>query len=229
MKHYLDYLSTGTGAVVFNGSLYYHRHNTAYMVKYDLDSGRNILRSIPQLAYKDCPWLSEDNGHETICAPENHDEYLYDTPHNFVDFAVDENGLFVVYRQQESNFLTVSKIDGETMKIQRTWIVPELNATEVANSFIVCGVLYTVKSKRLASTTINYAYDLRNNELEGISIAWSNPYKHLVMADYNPFQEQIFIYDDGVVVSVALKTEYRYANHTEPTKNWIRLFPKVDL
>lgn len=42
----------------------------------------------------------------------------------------------------------------------QTWDIYELNATAVADTFIMCGVLYGLKSATDRDTVINFAFDL---------------------------------------------------------------------
>lgn len=46
------------------------------------------------------------------------------------------------------------------MQVVRTWDIYELNATSVAETFIMCGILYGLKSATDRDTVIDFAYDL---------------------------------------------------------------------
>lgn len=49
--------------------------------------------------------------HIKLCNETDRDPWLYDRPHNYVDFAVDENGLWVIYMHAETQKLIISKLE----------------------------------------------------------------------------------------------------------------------
>lgn len=55
IKYYVDYLASGTGSMIYNGSYFYHRHGSNYLVRYDLESTVQIQSDeIDGIAYMDC-------------------------------------------------------------------------------------------------------------------------------------------------------------------------------
>jgi len=83
--HELDEAYTGTGHVVYDGSFYYHRVGSREVIRYDLTrktiTGRIFLADV------------QFDG----------DDYLYDSEFNYVDLAVDENGLWAIYAPAHNN------------------------------------------------------------------------------------------------------------------------------
>lgn len=79
-------------------------------------------------------------------------------PHNYVDFAVDENGLWAIYAGADSETMRMAKIE-PSLFVVNIWNV-EVNTTEIADSFIMCGVWYGLKSANNLQTQITHAYDL---------------------------------------------------------------------
>ncbi|KAK6060620.1 hypothetical protein COOONC_01723 [Cooperia oncophora] len=59
----------------------------------------------------------------------------------------------------ESNALFVSKIEPD-FYIVDTWEVAEVNATQIADAFIMCGVLYGLENATTRDSRISFAYDL---------------------------------------------------------------------
>ncbi|VBB32495.1 unnamed protein product [Acanthocheilonema viteae] len=54
IKYYIDYLASGTGNIIYNGSYYYHRHSSSMLVKYDLDSTEETQMDLGDISYVDC-------------------------------------------------------------------------------------------------------------------------------------------------------------------------------
>lgn len=46
IKYYMNYLVVGTGAVLYNGSFYYHRYNSPDIVRYDLYAAEENITKI---------------------------------------------------------------------------------------------------------------------------------------------------------------------------------------
>lgn len=74
---------------------------------------------------------------------------------NYVDLAVDENGLWVIYGLEDSNNTAVLHVDPLTLEIEYAWNI-SIKHDRTGDMFIVCGVLYAVHSVTERSTTIRY-------------------------------------------------------------------------
>lgn len=48
----------------------------------------------------------------------------------------------------------------QDIEVVQTWDITDLNATNIADTFIMCGVLYGLKSATERDTVIDFAYDL---------------------------------------------------------------------
>lgn len=46
IKYYMNYLVVGTGAVIYNGSFYYHRYNSPDIVRYDLNAAEENITKL---------------------------------------------------------------------------------------------------------------------------------------------------------------------------------------
>ncbi|VDN58993.1 unnamed protein product, partial [Dracunculus medinensis] len=204
IKYYVDYLASGTGNIIYNGSYYYHRHGSTFLVKYDLQSTHQIQQDFGNISHLDCA-RKPDHTFEN-CNETNRDKWLYNRPHNYVDYAADENGLWVVYIRSKRSHITVSKIEPD-FYIVHTWDIEELNATEIADTFIMCGVLYGLKSATDRDTIISFAYDLYKNEKIDIDVNWYNPYQGMTMLDYNPIDGRLYFFDSKRLLSVNVRVD----------------------
>uniref|UniRef100_A0A0N5C384 Olfactomedin-like domain-containing protein n=1 Tax=Strongyloides papillosus TaxID=174720 RepID=A0A0N5C384_STREA len=202
IKYYVDFLASGTGSMIYNGSYFYHRHNSLFLVSYDLETTEEIQSEIPNIAHIDC----ERNHDHTFqnCNETDRDPWLYNRPHNYVDFAVDENGIWMIYMKPESTSLFINKIETDFYVVQ-TWEISDINATEIADAFIMCGILYTLESGEERDTRINFGYNLFTNEILDIDVSWYNPYRKLSMLHYNPVDGRLYFFDSKKLLSVNVR------------------------
>ncbi|KJH53266.1 Olfactomedin-like domain protein [Dictyocaulus viviparus] len=204
IKYYVDYLASGTGNLIYNGSYYYHKHGTTALVRYDLESTDQIEAELGDIAHKDCGRLPDHTFED--CNETDRHAWLYNRPHNYVDFAADENGLWVIYMRPNSYSLYVSKIEPD-FYIVNTWEVDDVNGTDLADAFIMCGVLYGLQSGTTRDSQISIAYDLYRNETIPGQVAWYNPYQGLTMLHYNPVDSRLYFFDDRRLLSVNVRMD----------------------
>lgn len=67
------------------------------------------FEELPGMAHIDCERGKDQKF--VYCNESERDPYLYNLPHNYADFAADENGVWVVYMLQDMNHIVVSKLD----------------------------------------------------------------------------------------------------------------------
>ncbi|KAI6207266.1 Olfactomedin-like protein 2B [Aphelenchoides fujianensis] len=208
IKFYVDYLASGTGSLISNGSYFYHRHGSNVLVRYNLETTEQLQSDgLGEFAAVDCA-RKHDHTFEK-CNETERDFWLYrraiDRPHNYVDFAADENGLWVLYMRPGDERLVVSKIEAD-FHVVETWVL-EVNGTELADAFVMCGVLYGLESAEERDTFISYAFDLYNNQTLDVDIPWYNPYRGLTMLHYNPVDGRLYFFDAGKLLSVNVRIE----------------------
>lgn len=63
---------------------------------------------------------------------------------NYFDMAVDENALWILFHYDDEDFVSVAKMDINNLTIYETFNLTMINHTDMANGFVVCGVLYVV-------------------------------------------------------------------------------------
>ncbi|ETN85502.1 Olfactomedin-like domain protein [Necator americanus] len=157
IKYYVDYLASGTGNLIYNGSYYYHKHGSTALVRYDLETTDQIEAELGDIAHKDCGRLPD---------------------HTFEDFFIVDS-----------------------------WEIPDVNGTQLADAFIMCGVLYGLQSATTRDSRISFAYDLFRNETIPGQVAWYNPYQGLTMLHYNPVDSRLYFFDDRRLLSVNVRMD----------------------
>ncbi|XP_044539532.1 myocilin, partial [Gracilinanus agilis] len=176
--HILPIPMESTGAVVYRGALYYQKHTSRTVIRYELKSERvQAQRDIPDAGY--------------------HGQFPYSWGgYTDIDLAVDETGLWVIYSTEEAKgAIVLSKVNPETLELEQTWET-NIRKQSVANSFLICGTLYTVSSYSAADATINLAYDTGARSSKALSIPFKNQFKYSSMIDYNPAEKKIFSWDN---------------------------------
>ncbi|XP_068154440.1 uncharacterized protein [Drosophila tropicalis] len=183
----------GNAHAVFNGSFYYQQKNTDLVVKLDLFTNEKITTQLPYAG---------------IAASNR----LYKTDYNYMDFNVDEVGLWVIYSTYDSNNTMVAKLDAKTLKMQYNFNIT-LDHHQFGEMFIVCGNLYAIDSGTDKNTQIRYVVDLYKGKLLNTNLPFSNPFSHTTTVGYNPLTVELYSWDKGNALTYPIRyNEQRLLN-----------------
>lgn len=183
-----------TGATIYRGSLYYQRRRSRTLIRYDLSSESTAARrDLPHAGF--------------------HGQYPYSWGgYTDIDLSADQQGLWAVYSTSKAKgAIVISQLDPNTLEVRRSWET-NIRKSSVANSFIVCGRMYTIASYSASNTIINYMYDTATSQGKAVSIPFRNKYQYNSMVDYNPTQRKLFAWDNFHLVSYDLRLGRRQAN-----------------
>ncbi|XP_043941187.1 myocilin [Protopterus annectens] len=180
--HVLTKSIESTGAVVYRGFLYYQKRKSRTLIKYDLKTETIVLQK------------ELDNAGF-------HGQYPYSWGgYTDIDLAVDELGLWAIYSNAKAKgSIVISKLNPDTLEIESTWET-NIRKQSVANTFMICGTLYTLSSYSSQHATISFAYNVSTSTGKQLRIPFENRYRYNSMTDYNPREKKLFAWDNSHMV-----------------------------
>ncbi|XP_074545284.1 myocilin-like [Halichoeres trimaculatus] len=176
-----------TGATMYRGSLYYQRKRSRTLIRYNLASEKLASRlELPHAGF--------------------HGQFPYSWGgYTDIDLAADEQGLWAVYSTSKAKgAIVVSQLDPESLVVKKSWET-NIRKNTVANSFMICGRLYTVASYTAPNTTINYMFDTATNQGRAIAVPFKNKYRYNSMVDYNHAQRKLHAWDNFHMVTYDIR------------------------
>ncbi|CAF2308107.1 unnamed protein product [Rotaria sp. Silwood2] len=171
----LPYPYSGVNHVVYQGSFIYNVQYKNTIIRIDL--------------------VSETEAQNVEIAASR--EPLYNAPQSsWYDFSIDENGLWLLYRQQHTRNFIAAKINPDTLDTQKMWILP-YNPSSLSQGFIAYGVFYGVQHYNKQHSYIDTVYDIYSNlAFTTMKIQFAVPFQFLVQLTYNPYEGKIFAWDN---------------------------------
>ncbi|XP_034558381.1 myocilin-like [Notolabrus celidotus] len=176
-----------TGATMYRSSLYYQRKRSRSLIRYDLASEKLASRlDLPHAGF--------------------HGQFPYSWGgYTDIDLAADEQGLWAIYSTNKvKGNIVISQLDPESLAVKKSWET-NIRKNTVANSFMVCGRLYTVASYTAPNTTINYVFDTATNEERAVAVPFKNKYRYNSMVDYNHAQKKLHAWDNFHMVTYDIR------------------------
>ncbi|XP_076234512.1 uncharacterized protein LOC143179263 isoform X2 [Calliopsis andreniformis] len=193
----------GNGHVVYNKSFFYNPINRSSIYRFNLHSFPH------QPCDKEYPRCELHLPGLLV----NTKNYLYTPNHNFnyVDFNVDENGLWVIYGLSSNNTV-VLKMDANSMNIQYAWNI-SIDNHKFGEMFIAGGVLYAVHSVTEETMKIRLAFDLYKNVTIPVHLSFTNPYHKTTAVSYNHKTKELYTWNKGNQLAYPIKYQ-GFANAT---------------
>ncbi|NWW81012.1 OLFL1 protein, partial [Climacteris rufus] len=189
----LPFTWEGTGHVIYQGFLFYHRYGSLNeIIKF------NILRRkvADQMVL---PGAGRIPAYQL-------------SPQTKIDLAVDEQGLWALHAEPESGGnIIITKINHVTMAVEHAWDTP-CSSKGAEAAFMACNTLYvTYNSPSGGTSRIQCVYDV----LDALN-TYTNPGLHFPKRQgshstihYNPKEKQLFAWGDGSQIIYKLHTEQK--------------------
>lgn len=171
----------GTGHVVFNGFLFLHKADTPNQIlKVDLLNGTVVDST-----------LLPGAGHIPVYSL---------NPSTYMDFAVDELGLWVTHADAEyGENLVITKLDKNNLAVDYTWDT-QCKSRDAEGAFFICGTLYVVYNTRYGGrSTVQCLFDIHDtiHSNESPVMFFPKRYTSHSSIHYNPKDKQLYAWDDG--------------------------------
>ena len=114
-----------------------------------------------------------------------------------IDFASDENGLWVLYAtSSNSGRMVISSLSTNPLSIDNTWnTASAAKPSGVGQAWMTCGVMYTTNSYSSSSAIINYAYDTNTSTDTAVSISAGSTYGYMSSLQYDPVGGVLYGWD----------------------------------
>ncbi|XP_008287949.1 gliomedin-like isoform X2 [Stegastes partitus] len=172
----------GCGHVVYQSSFYFHNAGTNRLIKFDLNTRRIKTLMMPGSRYKSLT-------------------YLFRNSKTYFKFAVDENGLWVIYASTTDDNTMVAKLDPDTFSVESV-VDTGYPTTKAGNAFIVCGVLYFTDD---SDRRVTYAFDLKKESPVDASFDLRPANGILAMLSYYPNRKLLYMWDNSSVTTCRVK------------------------
>lgn len=176
----------GSGTVVYKNNMYVNWYNTGNLAKINLTTNTvAVTQALPAAAYN------------------NRFSYA-NVGWQDIDLAVDESGLWVIYATEASTGnMVISKLNDTTLEVLNTWHTKQYKPS-VSNAFMVCGVLYATRTLNTRTEEIFYYYDTNTGREGRLDIVMHKMQERVQSINYHPFDQKLFVYNDGYLLNYDL-------------------------
>ncbi|KAL4690983.1 hypothetical protein H8959_013944 [Pygathrix nigripes] len=176
----------GSGTAVYNNNMYVNMYNSRNIARVNLTTNTiAVTQTLPNAAYN------------------NRFSYA-NVAWQDIDFAVDENGLWVIYSTEASTGnMVISKLNDTTLQVLNTWYTKQYKPS-ASNAFMVCGVLYATRTLNTRTEEIFYYYDTNTGKEGKLDIVVQKMQENVQSINYNPFDRKLYVYNDGYLLNYDL-------------------------
>lgn len=127
--------------------------------------------------------------------------YLFRNSKTYFKFAVDENGLWVIFASDTEDNTMAAKLNPDTFSVESV-INTHYPTTKAGNAFIVCGVLYFTDDK---DRKVTYAFDLKKESPLDVNFDLRPGNGILAMLSYYPNKKLLYMWDNSSVKTCKVK------------------------
>ncbi|XP_052551697.1 olfactomedin-like protein 1 [Tympanuchus pallidicinctus] len=181
----------GTGHIIYQGFLFYHRHGSLNeIIKFNIQK-RNIVD------YMLLPGAGRIPAYQL-------------SPSTKIDFAIDEQGLWAIHAEPEiGGNLVITKINHITMSVEHTWDTT-CSSKDAEAAFMACNTLYVVYNFPSGGTSrIQCVYDVL-----GTANTYEIPVLHFPKRQgshstihYDPKEKLLLAWGDGSQIIYKLQNQ----------------------
>uniref|UniRef100_A0A1A8FV52 ClpX caseinolytic peptidase X homolog n=1 Tax=Nothobranchius korthausae TaxID=1143690 RepID=A0A1A8FV52_9TELE len=175
----------GCGHVIYKGSFYFHNGGTNRLIKFSLNSRKKSTMVIPHSKY-------------------NNLTYLFRNSKTYFKFAVDENGLWVIFASSLDDNTMVAEINANSFSV-KSIINTGYPTAKAGNAFIVCGVLYFTDD---IDKKVTYTFDLKAKSSLDASFDLRPANGTLAMLSYYPNTKLLYMWNDKSVSTCKIKFKH---------------------
>ncbi|XP_069602735.1 olfactomedin-4-like [Ranitomeya imitator] len=175
----------GGGMIMYNKSLYYNCHNSQNLCKLNIPTNTVERKVLADAAYNN--------------------RFSYSsTAWQDIDFAGDEDGLWVIYTTEaDGGNIRIGKVNGTTLELMQTWSTTQYKRG-ATNAFMVCGVLYVTRSLSTKKEEIFYMYDTKTSKETYLSVRFDKMMDNMHSLSYNPNDHKLYMYNDAYLLTYDL-------------------------
>nr|XP_043893030.1 olfactomedin-like protein 2A isoform X3 [Solea senegalensis] len=172
----------GCGHVVYKGVFYYHNGGTNKLKRLDLNTGKRDSLTMGNSRF-------------------NNLTYLFCNSKTYFKFAVDENGLWVIFASYTDDIVMVAKLNSDSFSVEYV-INTAYPMTKAGNAFIICGVLYFTDDK---DRRVTHAFDLKKKIPLDASFDLRPDTGILAMLSYYPNKKLLYMWENSNVKTCRVK------------------------
>ncbi|MEE6499143.1 hypothetical protein FKM82_003342 [Ascaphus truei] len=193
----LPYFWQGTGHIVYNDFLFFHRNGTLNeIIKYNLQKS-NVTH-----------WMGLHGA--------GHIPAYQLSPFTKIDFAVDEQGLWAIHADASiGGNIVLTKIDHGNMVAEHVWDT-SCDSKNAEAAFVMCGTLYVVyNSPSGGRSHIECIYDTSQiiTAHAAPTLYFPKRYSSHSSLHYNPVDQNLYAWDEGYQILYKFDTRAKFENH----------------